>query len=712
LYIKPHFKTVIFASYIKMIERNYPEINIKELICKSGLDWDYIQNENNWVSVLFEKNFMNELVNATGDLGLYRRAGKFGITKIGLGAPIYFLARYVLPLEAIYRSLPKLTPLLNKVIEIKLISFNKNLIKYEFKLILEGLTPAEKEILKDRFPAIIENTVGYYSAIPTIKGLPEAKVSCINKNEKNHIKYDIIVEVANSSLIFDKGINYFPFIAYAVTIIFYFLNNNLSIFAFSVITNIFLLIFSIKSIIKVMNLKIVTSQAEESIYKMDSQYKEIHETHSKLERKLSEVEAINILVTNIIDAQSVDEILENGCKVLRDKLKFDRAFILLKEENENWLSYQASSGLDENFVTILKKFKLPTALNDDDPGKLTNVFRFNKTLLVKNALDHLKKLDDPSSKLALELSGTTSFVATPISTPNGQYGLLVADCVTKNMVMTEDDARLVSLFGTQIAIAFEKQKAKQELVDSYENEIILSQSYSRFVPFETLKMLNYKNVIDVKLGECIEKKMAILFSDIRDFTSLCENMTPSETLKFLNSYYASISPIIKANGGTIDKYMGDGIMAIFESVESGINAAIEINRHVVSYNVQHRLPSKQPIEIGVGICEGPVVFGSLGSEKRLELTALSDTVNIASRLDGLCKTYKANILVSIDRSCNLEKVKFKINSENLGKINVKGKSKPVSVLKISDSELDKFCANFPNSYENKEYLKNILSKAS
>ncbi|MBK9500790.1 MAG: adenylate/guanylate cyclase domain-containing protein [Leptospiraceae bacterium] len=164
-------------------------------------------------------------------------------------------------------------------------------------------------------------------------------------------------------------------------------------------------------------------------------------------------------------------------------------------------------------------------------------------------------------------------------------------------------------------------------------------SYARFVPEQLLRFLGKELITGVQLGDSINKKMAILFSDIRSFTTLSEDMSPEDNFKFLNSYLHAMGPSIRKNNGFIDKYMGDGIMAIFpEGSTDALQSAIEMLDELAEFNRTREKNGKLPIRIGIGIHVGYQMFGIIGDAERLEGTVISDAVNTASRLEGLTKS--------------------------------------------------------------------------
>lgn len=216
----------------------------------------------------------------------------------------------------------------------------------------------------------------------------------------------------------------------------------------------------------------------------------------------------------------------------------------------------------------------------------------------------------------------------------------------------------------------------------------ISHVYSRFVPTEFLKSLGQENIVDVQLGDQVSKEMTILFVDIRAFTNLSENMTPEENFKFINSYLSRFSPMITNNGGFVDKYIGDAIMALFPyKPENALAAAREMIEHVNVYNGHRANCGYRPIDIGIGIHTGNMILGIIGDEERMQGTVISDAVNLASRIQDVTKLYKANVVISQETFVKLENP-MAYNFRFLGRVRVKGKDKAVALFEIFDSDSD------------------------
>lgn len=224
-------------------------------------------------------------------------------------------------------------------------------------------------------------------------------------------------------------------------------------------------------------------------------------------------------------------------------------------------------------------------------------------------------------------------------------------------------------------------------VKTHLNLAKINSLYSRFVPIELLHFLGHDNVVELKLGDQIQREMTILFVDIRAFTNLSERMTPEENFKFINSYLSRITPIIRQNNGFIDKYIGDAILALYPgNPEDALRSAIRMVEYLHEYNGYRKNSGYRPISVGIGIHTGNLIVGIIGDNERMQGTVISDAVNLASRVQDVTKLYGANIIISQDTFVRLDNPTA-YNFRFLGKVKVKGKDQTVSLFEIFDGEL-------------------------
>ncbi len=216
-------------------------------------------------------------------------------------------------------------------------------------------------------------------------------------------------------------------------------------------------------------------------------------------------------------------------------------------------------------------------------------------------------------------------------------------------------------------------------------QISLTKAYQRFVPPQLLKNLGRNSILDVRLGDQVVVEMSIMFSDIRSFTEISEAMSPGENFAFVNAYLSLVGPIIRAHNGYIDKFMGDGVMALFpDSAADAVKAAIEMQMELYRYNDEQEKTGAPRINVGIGINSGRMMLGTLGESDRMEGSVISDSVNLASRLEGLTKRYGSKVIISEHTFRKLDTAKTVCRE--IDSVVVKGKDRPVKVFEVIDAE--------------------------
>ena len=247
--------------------------------------------------------------------------------------------------------------------------------------------------------------------------------------------------------------------------------------------------------------------------------------------------------------------------------------------------------------------------------------------------------------------------------------------------------KLLTNIALQSASAIESatlfQKRIQEAQEREEAIRRIHEVTTRFVPYEFISALGRENLTEVVLGDQIEREVTVFFSDIRDYTTLSESMTPEENFRFVNAFTRRVGPRIYHHNGFINQYLGDGIMAIFPGTPAeALAASVEIQQNVRQYNVERAEAGRKPIAIGIGLHTGPLIMGITGDHQRMEATTIADTVNTTSRIESLTKYFGAKILISGD---SLQKIKAAGDSTHfglryLGNVQVKGKKEPVTIF--------------------------------
>ncbi|MBD2576835.1 adenylate/guanylate cyclase domain-containing protein [Oscillatoria sp. FACHB-1406] len=229
-------------------------------------------------------------------------------------------------------------------------------------------------------------------------------------------------------------------------------------------------------------------------------------------------------------------------------------------------------------------------------------------------------------------------------------------------------------------------KVNVDLEAALDAQVQLTEATARFVPYQFLQLLDKESIVDIELGETVEQEMSILFSDIRSFTTLSEQMSMEENVTFINDYLSHMEPAIIENRGFIDKYIGDGIMALFHgSADDALQAGITMLQRLDEFNAIREQQERRKIAIGIGINTGKLMLGTVGGQSRMDSTAIGDAVNLASRLEGLTKEYGLPLLISEQtwlKLANPERYAIR----PIDKTQVKGKLELVTVYEVFEMD--------------------------
>jgi len=229
-----------------------------------------------------------------------------------------------------------------------------------------------------------------------------------------------------------------------------------------------------------------------------------------------------------------------------------------------------------------------------------------------------------------------------------------------------------------ITSAIDHYCQSREVEESY-------QAMEKFIPRELLREMGVKKLTHINFGDCIKKEMTVLFADIRSFTTLSEKMSPQKTFSFLNAYFELMGPIIRQHNGFINKFIGDGIMAVFpERPEDAVDSGIAMLEALSVFN-ESSGPDTPNINIGIGIHSGRVILGTVGEKNRMEATVIGDSVNVAARLEEMTKAVKSPLLIS-SHTWELIDEREKYLIRYLGPLDVRGKIMHIPLIEVYNAD--------------------------
>jgi class 3 adenylate cyclase len=366
-------------------------------------------------------------------------------------------------------------------------------------------------------------------------------------------------------------------------------------------------------------------------------------------------------ITEDLDKQ---KLLMKLNRVIVENAGAEKGFIILKE-NEKFIVHSEvskSKSLKKNEeitggCTFLSMMIFYQSLNQ------------RKMVIYNNAKQELEK-DEYVQKHSVK-----SVLCAPIIKGKNLSGMLYLENNSMVGAFTESRKFILRHILSQVAISIENSNL-------FEDVKTINEAYARFLPVQFLNLLEKKDIRNVQPSESVEKKMTILFSDIRDFTSISDNMDAKGSFKFVNDILSALAPSISSNNGFVDKFIGDCVMAIFpESPLDGVNAGIQMIETMNELNKTREIP----VNIGVGVAYGNVMIGTLGFEKRLDATVISSTVNTASRMESLTKTLGVNMIITEEVYENI-KLSNSVECYFLGSFYLKGQNQSKKLFEILSSK--------------------------
>jgi class 3 adenylate cyclase len=419
----------------------------------------------------------------------------------------------------------------------------------------------------------------------------------------------------------------------------------------------------------------------------EDRFQEIYETKKKLDRRYREAHLLADVIQRISAGQEPEELIQITLEEVRQKLLYDRVIYLSFDKESKLLSVAASDGFEPKQKSKIKSYSIDLSEVTSSPAHLGNVFKAKKSILIPVTADYFNTLSE-EGRIMLYLTKSKSFLMCTVATAQDSFGMLLVDYADDARILSQDDLNIIQNVSNQLAISLSNAYA-------FAQERKMRKAFQKFVPTQ---------VIQAAMGEGTEKfqdggtkQVTVVFSDIRAFSHRSLSSDPILFLKALNYYLKTMVDIIYAHGGIVDKFTGDGIMALFNAfgndpkhINSAVSASFEMQKKLSDVNrwIQEHIFKDivfQPFDVGIGIHTGEAIIGNVGTDQKTEFTAIGKTVNISARLVELSKKYPLSILISeeVKKGCSGE---FEIKVIGPQLIRGMGIELEVSLVVVGDSK--------------------------
>ena len=389
-----------------------------------------------------------------------------------------------------------------------------------------------------------------------------------------------------------------------------------------------------------------------------------------LENFAKRMQVINRMIKSVSATLTVNDLLDRTMTLLFEAVNCDTGYILVTDPSNHdninaHIAYERGRR-KENLEEKLYSRTLVSTVIQKKSG-----FIFDS--------DESGEQDQSLSIFQLRIK---TALCAPIHSEGQIYGVIYLDSKKRGAKFNGDDLDLTMNIAGISGVAIENM----ELYKKLETESLIRDHLKRFCsPNIAEKIIAERGNGDFHL-QSQKTNLTVLFADIRGFTPLSETLAPLEVAQLLNSYFSEMCAIVFANGGTLDKFIGDCMMVLFNAPVSvkdheymAVKTALEMKTRLRKMLPQWQAKGIPEFQVGIGINTGDAVVGSIGTTSRMEYTAIGDTVNISSRVCGIAKPNQILITEAV-----YEKVKDRFRTASMGATQLKGKSRMVMVHEVVD----------------------------
>ena len=410
----------------------------------------------------------------------------------------------------------------------------------------------------------------------------------------------------------------------------------------------------------------IISSLLSTLVQKDLEKKKIGNEVLGLYREINMIYDFSEMLAEKIDVQSIAEMTLNEASQIIDSTH--GLFLLLE--------------MDSNRVVKLSSF-------GEDPNRDENILKQNKVLkeLILRGTSSIVPAETIEANPALR--HLKAMMYAPLKVKNKTMGMVILGHAEERE-FTAGELKLLTTISLQAAVAIESAQLYQKgLKEAQEREAAIKSIHEvsqKFVPTEFIRSLGKDRLTEVSLGDLAEKEVSVLFVDIRGFTALSEKLSPRDNFLFINSFNKKMGPIIREHKGFIMQYLGDGFMALFpEGSQQALRASVEMHLALEEFNNDRIAKGRFPVKIGIGMQNGDLIMGITGDVERLDAAIISDTVNTASRIEGLSKHFGTSILITgqcKEKLSDPEEFDFRY----LGPVQVIGKQNSISLYECINGD--------------------------
>lgn len=629
----------IMLPYIREAEDMIGPANVALILSDIGVPERYIVKQSNWLSIAFLDAFLEGFAAHGAIDELSRRAGKRSMKRDMLGFNYYVLKHFMTP-EMAYATFPKIMPKFNRTRTYEVTESGPGRVRLSLGLVSPRFLPHHRDSCQNwlsSFESYIELMTGRPGRVKKTSCCYDGAATCTYEVlwDRSYLKLTPFLPWIASAVAGYLGYRHAgSYDDVAIKIAMSGIGVTLPLLA----TSIFRL--------RWLNSDYNSSYQEFLRFQQDAaeKYAELQLAKSTSDDLYREARIVEQVMRDIQQKDDVGSLLQAALDAVCENFKFDRAFAMTVDENRKVLRTAAVSGVNGN-ADIVWKFSVDVSVRRENAMLLSSVYHSGVAVMIDDIDAHMFQINEASQAIVKQF-GSKGFVMVSVPAKTGSWGVIIADKKTKERRLSRRDLVVLERLSQQIGIALDKRS-------DLERERTLRTHFQKYAP-GALLLSSQDSEQQAALGAQL-RQVGVLFVDIRGFTKMSETLPPNKVVELVNSLFSLIDPIVRQHGGIVDKYLGDGALITWGTLGSSapssqamITCAEEMLNALEVRNKLLRQQGLMPLKIGIGLHIGEALVGTVGSAERLEYTAIGPAVNLASRLESLCKIYDADIVASDD----------------------------------------------------------------
>lgn len=614
----PLYNSRLIKNYVEYIDEFHPEVDLDPILSYAWITTYELEDQGHWFSQWQVDRFYELLRQKTKDPNIARKVGRFAASAKGSRAINQYALGFMTPAAA-YWVLEKIAPHLTRASTLETRKLGPNKVKVSA---IPKVGVLEK-------PYQCENRMGMLESLTKLFTDNFAEIehpTCIHRG--GDLCYYTITWEKTPSLLWKRLRNYLACLALPLGAA---LHYSIPTLSWETLIPFFGTL--------VLGISLYSEHLEkgELVRNIGSQGDAAKLLLDEINLRYNDA----LLIKEIGQATSmfldIEKLLESVIEAMEKRLDFDRGGIWLANSEKTRLIYKTGYGYDLGVEALVRdtEFHLD---NPESKGVAVQAFKQKRPFMVNDIAEIEKELSEKSIEFVKRI-GAKSFICVPVVYEKESQGVLLVDNPKSNRSLSQSDISLLMGIAPQIAISIHNAISYQKLQESEEREKNLRKLFERYVPAPIIRRYLGSAAVDLFRGE--EISITALFLDIRGFTSSSEDMDAMDVVAFLNDYFEQCSNIINEENGHINKFTGDGFLALFgapEPLENHANLAFSAACNILELSRRFTLGGKS-MEIGIGLHTGRAILGNIGSRNKIEYTAIGNMINTAARLQELSKLF-------------------------------------------------------------------------